>query len=282
LSTAAPAPAGPTAASHGAARPPAAGAAAGAAVTRRRAGSDEPRATFPVLQKTSVGLQAAEAIKALIVSGKIKPGEALPSERDLAAMLGISRPSLREAIRALSAINVLDSRQGDGTFVTSLDPSLLAQPINFLLQVDEGSIAHLFEVRRVLEVGAARLAAPRITDEQVALLERLADAGRRAINRPSRYLQFDFEIHTAIIEATGNPLYVSLYQSVSQLSLESRRRTARDADTRARAHDDHIAIIAALRARDADEAARVMQEHLTVVERSFHNRSLAGTAGSSR
>ena len=122
--------------------------------------------SFSTLEKTSIGLQAADAIKALIVSGELKPGDTLPPERKLAGMLGISRPTLREAIRVLSALNVVEPRHGGGTYVTSLDPRQLAQPINFLLQVDRMAFRHLLEVRQVLEVGAARLAAPRITDDQ--------------------------------------------------------------------------------------------------------------------
>ena len=95
-----------------------------------------PARVFPVLQKSSVSLQAADAIKSLIVAGELGSGDALPPERDLAVMLGISRPSVREAIRVLTAMNVVEPRHGGGTYVTSLDPRLLARPINFLLQIE--------------------------------------------------------------------------------------------------------------------------------------------------
>ena len=95
---------------------------------------------FPTLKRTSVSLEAAEAIKALIVSGELGSGDALPPERNLAAMLGISRPSVREALRVLTAMNVVEPRHGGGTYVTSLDPTLLAQPINFLLQVEPAHV----------------------------------------------------------------------------------------------------------------------------------------------
>ena len=107
---------------------------------------------FPTLKRTSVSLEAAEAIKALILSGELGSGDALPPERNLAVMLGISRPSVREALRVLTAMNVVEPRHGGGTYVTSLDPRLLARPINFLLQVEPRTFLHLFEVRQVLEV----------------------------------------------------------------------------------------------------------------------------------
>lgn len=226
----------------------------------------------PLPQKTSLGMRAVDAIKALIVEGKLQPGDALPAERELAVMLGISRPSVREAIRALSSMNILTSRHGGGTFVTSLDPSLLAQPISFLLQIDETVILNLFEVRRVLEVEAARIAALRITDDELDALLGLVNRGGRLLNRPTLYLKCDFAIHAAVIEATQNPLYVRLYESVSELSLESRRRTATVASTREQAHEDHIGIARALRGRDADAAGKAMHDHLTGVEHAFRRR----------
>jgi GntR family transcriptional regulator, transcriptional repressor for pyruvate dehydrogenase complex len=224
--------------------------------------STTPMRPFPALKKTSVSLQAADAIKALIVSGDLGSGDALPAERDLAVRLGISRPSVREAIRVLTAMNVVEPRHGGGTYVTSLDPRLLARPINFLLQIEPRTFLHLFEVRQVLEVAAARLAAPKMTDELVAELQELSDAAAAALRSPARYSELDFELHTKIIEATGNPIYLSLYESIADLLLESRRRTVRTPGVRHQAHDDHRAIVAALRDRDPEGAARAMQKHL--------------------
>ncbi len=217
---------------------------------------------FPTLKRTSVSLEAAEAIKALIVSGELGSGDALPPERNLAAMLGISRPSVREALRVLTAMNVVEPRHGGGTYVTSLDPTLLAQPINFLLQVQPRTFLHLFEVGQVLEVSAARLAAPKMTDEVAEKLQMLADQAIGALRQPNRFSELDFELHTKIVEATGNPIYLSLYQSISDLLLESRRRTARIPAVRRQAQEDHLAIVGALRQRDPEAAAGAMKDHL--------------------
>jgi GntR family transcriptional regulator, transcriptional repressor for pyruvate dehydrogenase complex len=233
------------------------------------AGRTSDASSFVRLERTSVGLQAVETIKALILSGDLQPGDALPSERELAVMLGISRPSLREAIRVLSAMNVLEPRHGGGTYVTSLDPRLLAQPVSFLLQIEPAAFRHLHEVRQVLEVGAVRLAAPRITEDALDNLQQLAEAAEEALADPARYTELDFAIHTAIVEATGNPICLSLYESIADLSLESRRRTARTAAVRQRAHEDHVAIIAALHAHDADAAAQAMSSHLEAMQHAL-------------
>lgn len=224
--------------------------------------SSSPAPSFPMLKKTSVSMQAAEAIKALIISGELGSGDALPPERDLAVTLGISRPSVREAIRVLTAMNVVEPRHGGGTYVTSLDPRLLARPINFLLQIEPRTFLHLFEVRQVLEVAAARLAAPKMTDELVAELQELAEAAGGALKRPARLLELDFDLHTKIIEATGNPIYLSLYESIADLLLESRRRTVRIPAVRHQAHEDHLVIVAALGDRDPEAAALAMHNHL--------------------
>jgi GntR family transcriptional regulator, transcriptional repressor for pyruvate dehydrogenase complex len=238
--------------------------------------ADSPQ-SFPRLERTSVGLQAAETIKALIVAGDLQPGDALPSERELAAMLGISRPSLREAIRVLSAMNVVEPRHGGGTYVTSLDPRLLAQPVSFLLQVDPTAFQHLHEVRQVLEVGAARLAAPRISADVLAHLGELADAATQALPDPARYLELDYQIHTAIIEATGNPIYISLYESIADLSLESRKQTAQNPAVRQRAHEDHLAIIAALREHDPAAAGQAMSSHLEAMRQALTRDGMEAT-----
>src|SRR5215469_13477810 len=118
--------------------------------------------------------EAIEKIKGMIVSGALRPGDRLPKEADLAAMLGLSRNSLREAVRALSLIHVLDVRQGDGTYVTGLEPERLLEAVGFMVELrHDSSLLEVFEVRRMLEPAATAKAAERITAEQLAELERL-------------------------------------------------------------------------------------------------------------
>src|SRR5882672_12110995 len=107
----------------------------------------------------------------MITSGELKPGDRLPREADLAQRLGLSRNSLREAVRALALIRVLDVRQGDGTYVTSLEPALLLDALTFVVDFHrDDTVLEFLEVRRILEPAATALAAQRMTDEQVARL----------------------------------------------------------------------------------------------------------------
>jgi GntR family transcriptional repressor for pyruvate dehydrogenase complex len=213
--------------------------------------------------------RAAEAIKNMVIEGELAPGQALPPERELAAMLGISRPSLREAIKALTALNVLQARSGGGTFVTSLDAAVLAEPLSFILRVDETAITHLFEVRRVLEVSAAGLAASRITDDELARLDAHIREAEHVIDTPRSFVACDTGIHDTVVEAVHNPLYTQLYQSIAKPSAESRRRTVASAEVRRAAHADHQALVAALRAREPEAAREAMHAHLSTIEEAL-------------
>src|SRR3954447_6795040 len=113
----------------------------------------------------------------MILEGQLKPGDRLPREADLADELGLSRNSLREAVRALSLINILDVRQGDGTYVTSLDPNLLLDALTFVVDFHrDDSVLEFLRVRRILEPAAAATAAQQIDDAALAVLQRVVDA----------------------------------------------------------------------------------------------------------
>ncbi len=121
--------------------------------------------------------EAIDKIKQMIVSGRVRPGEKLPREADLAAELGLSRNSLREAVKALSLINVLDVRQGDGTYATSLAPSLLLEALSFIVDFHrDDTVLEFLEIRRILEPAATALAAVRMPDQDRIELGKVLDA----------------------------------------------------------------------------------------------------------
>ena len=123
--------------------------------------------------------EAIEKIRAMITSGELRPGDRLPSEPELGAQLGLSRSSLREAVKALSLINVLDVRRGDGTYVTSLDPGLLLDAMSFAVDFQhDRSVLHFLEVRRILEPAAMALSATAMSDDEIASLGALLEECR--------------------------------------------------------------------------------------------------------
>jgi DNA-binding FadR family transcriptional regulator len=120
--------------------------------------------------------EAIEKIKGMIVSGALRPGDRLPKESELASELGLSRNSLREAVRALSLIRILDVRQGDGTYVTSLDPQLLLEAMSFVVDFHrDDTVLEFLAVRRILEPAATAMAASRISEQQLDALSAQLD-----------------------------------------------------------------------------------------------------------
>jgi DNA-binding GntR family transcriptional regulator len=147
--------------------------------------------------------EAILSIKAMIISGRLKPGQRLPPEAALADQLGLSRNSLREAVRALALINVLDVRQGDGTYVTSLEPELLLDALTFVVDFHrDESVLEFLRVRRILEPSAAAMAALTIGPTERAELEaNLRSSSPDA--KPEDLIELDIEFHRLIGVASG-------------------------------------------------------------------------------
>lgn len=229
---------------------------------------------FKSISRTPAAADAVMAtIKSLILDGTLEPFQRLPSENELAIALGVSRPTVREAVRGLLALNILESRHGEGTFVTSLEPSLLAAPIDFLLRVDESSLSALTQTRQILETGVAELAAVNRTAEDLCVLGNLVEEFANALNDFERCIELDVEFHVALATAAGNPILSSMLATVAALGIESRRQTGRSRTVRRRAHADHLAIYAAIELRDAAGARSAMVEHLDHVAQDVHSPS---------
>jgi DNA-binding FadR family transcriptional regulator len=211
--------------------------------------------------------EAIERIKEMIVSGQLRPGDRLPKEADLANRLGLSRNSLREAVRALSLVRVLDVRQGDGTYVTSLRPELLFDAVAFLADFHrDDSITYLLEVRRILEPASAAMAAQHMTDEAIAELGDTLDA--RHDDTDNEYLvATDLDFHRRIAIGSGNPVLASLIGSLSHPTVRSRtwRRIAHEGAT-AHSHEQHRAIFHAIQARQPEVARAWAAVHVAGVE----------------
>ncbi|MER5470924.1 FadR/GntR family transcriptional regulator [Streptomyces sp. NPDC002685] len=211
--------------------------------------------------------EAIEKIKAMIVSGALRPGDRLPKESELAAELGLSRNSLREAVRALSLIRILDVRQGDGTYVTSLDPQLLLEALSFVVDFHrDDTVLEFLAVRRILEPAATAMAATRISEQQLdALSSQLDKLGPD----PSveELVECDLDFHRGIASASGNSVLCSLLESLSGPTTRARvRRGLTQEDTVARTLREHRAILSALRDRDAEAARSWATVHIASVE----------------
>ena len=213
-----------------------------------------------------------EAIKAMILSGELRPSERLPAETDLAAMLGVSRGPLREGVSALAAMGVLDTRQGDGTYVTSLEPSLLMAPLSFVVDIHSKDGARQFlAVRRVLECEAAGLAALHVVPTSIAKAEAMLDEAERGLAEDAtdyeRFFAADRGFHAVIAAASQNPVLAALIESISGRTARARLlRGMIEEGAQQRTIDEHRAVLDAITAHDPDRARLRMAVHLVGVE----------------
>ncbi|MGN9795188.1 FadR/GntR family transcriptional regulator [Streptomyces sp. OZ13] len=211
--------------------------------------------------------EAIEKIKGMIVSGALRPGDRLPKESELAAELGLSRNSLREAVRALSLIRILDVRQGDGTYVTSLDPQLLLEALSFVVDFHrDDTVLEFLAVRRILEPAATAMAASRIPEAELDALTAQLDA---LGTDPSveELVAADLDFHRRIVGAAGNSVLCSLLDGLSGPTTRARVwRGLTQEDAVSRTLHEHRAILAALRDRDGEAAGAWATVHVASVE----------------
>ncbi|GGK71454.1 GntR family transcriptional regulator [Sphaerisporangium melleum] len=210
---------------------------------------------------------AIDKIKEMIVSGELGPGARLPKEADLAERLGLSRNSLREAVRALSLINVLDVRQGDGTYVTSLEPHLLLDAMSFVVDFHrDDTVLEFFQVRRILEPAATAMAALAMTDEQVAELGATLD---RLPPDPSveQLVANDLDFHQQIAKGSGNNVLCSLIESLSGPTTRARVwRGLTQEGANIKTQEQHAAIYEAIAGRRPEIARAWATVHIAGVE----------------
>ena len=221
--------------------------------------------------KSSDGVTAeivVQHVRGLIERGELRPGDRLPAERELAVQLGVSRPSVRAGLRSLSAIGVLQTRHGAGTFITDGPPTLGSEPLSFLAALHGFTRDEMFEARRALEVGVAALAAERANDEQIATIAEEVTGMFASLDDPQAFLIHDIRFHRSVADASGNPILASLVEMVSALFYEQRRKTAQHGrDLKESAHL-HRAIYHAVRAHDPKRASAAMSEHLSLAQQA--------------
>ena len=223
---------------------------------------------FGTVTREAVPQQIVSRLLDLIQQRHLGPGDRLPAERELAASMGVSRSSLREALRALTVLGVTDMRHGTGTYVSSLEPELLVRPLSFVLSLSEQASDQLFEARKVVEPAMAALAAARIDEATVERLDACVDRARAAIGDAEAFMATDLELHDTIREAAGNAILGRFMESIRALGLASRRRTGSRRAVQEQTVKDHRAIVAALRAHDPEAASAAMLDHLKNVERN--------------
>jgi len=217
--------------------------------------------------------EIVEQIKQLITEGRLKPGDRLLAERELAEQFQVSRASVREAIRTLEMLGVIDIRPGEGTCVRGTETDDIIRPLAMFLAVERSSLLDMFEMRRIFETATAGLAAERATEEELdhigAMLEKMRE--RLNVLDPEKGEEYDAAFHYAVAESTHNSLLTKLFKTVSEefakANSVARRQLYHDNIQNAqKIIDQHSEILEAIRSRSPKAASEAMLGHLIFAE----------------
>ena len=227
---------------------------------------------FRRIRPKKISDEIVEHVKELILSGQLKPGDRLPSERELAETMGVSRPVLREAISRLVAMGYLENIQGKGTFVLSLAGDYMEEGgLQDFVKKGVYVLPRVVEVRKILETWSAATAAERATHEEIAQMEEYLREMEEAKKRGEIGYVADANFHSAISYATHNPLLIhimnSIYEMIERVTYEIRSRMYTDPTSHEDLFNQHMAIFEAIKGKDPDRAYKCMLEHMEYVER---------------
>jgi len=231
----------------------------------RTTSSGEPIGIAPI-KSTRIYQEIVRQVKAMIAEGRFKSGDQLPPERDLAEKFVVSRTSVREALRSLESLGLVEIRPGEGTFVREVSVEALVEPLALVMASQREAIGELFEARRLIEPALAELAARRATPEEIHEMERILEEQAKEVAAGRTGLEQDAEFHAAIGAAAHNRAITRIAHAVMDLLRQSREASLSTPGRPTRSHDDHRRVLAAIRARDEAGAQRAMVEHLQAVE----------------
>ncbi len=217
------------------------------------------------IKKTRVYEDIVAQIKVLIADGKLRAGDQLPSERELSEMFQVSRASVREAIRALESVGLIEIRQGEGTYIASTVETLLTSITSALAQ-QRDPLTPVFEARKILEPATAALAAERATPEEVAQLEAILADQEKQIAEGETGVETDTRFHSTLAVAAKNDVLLRLNEAIVDGLRETRLRSLQTQGRPARSLAGHREILEAIRLKDPAKAREAMRQHLETIE----------------
>ncbi len=215
-----------------------------------------------------VAQSVVEQILDLVRTGMLRSGDRLPSERELIEILNISRPSLREAIRALSTLGVIETSHGGGAYVTDLKARTLLAPLDFFISLSQSNLADVFESRSIIEIEIARKAAVNATPADVEVLSGMLVAHEKVLDDPVGFRILDARFHGLLSEIAGNSVLERFAYGLYNMGLDIRRRATENVALIRRSLGEHTTIVRAIEAGDSKAAAAAMAVHLAHIEAS--------------
>jgi GntR family transcriptional regulator, transcriptional repressor for pyruvate dehydrogenase complex len=224
----------------------------------------------PPMTRRRLSDQVAEAMLEAILTQKMRPGDALPSQRDLGRYYGVSRTVIREAVGYLVAWGVIEARAGSGLRLVSVDSSAITEPFRLFVRMSDAlDYEKVHEVRAMIETRAAELAAERATDEDIAAIRHCCDELARHQSDPEEAAQWDLEFHRAIAKSADNQLYLVLLDSIQGALLDIQRTLI--PGRLEKTVTAHRRIVDRIAGRDPAGARRALQAHLDAVEADWRD-----------
>ena len=236
---------------------------------RRRAGPGgkaEREMGIEPIKSTRIYEAIVRQVKAMIAEGRLKSGDQLPPERDLAEKFVVSRTSVREALRALESLGLIEIRPGEGTFVREVSVERLIEPLALVMLSQREAIGELFEARGLIEPSIAAFAARRATPHDIEEMSRILEDQAKEVAAGRTGLQQDAEFHSAIAAAAHNRAISRLVHGIMDLLTQSREESLSTPGRPTRSHESHRRILAAIAGRDEEGARAAMLDHLRGVE----------------
>lgn len=224
------------------------------------------KAEFEAVRRTKLYEMVAKQIERLISEGLLKPGDKLPPERELAEMFQVSRSSLRDAIRTLELVGLVEARQGDGTVVCDLSADSLVNPLATMLVRKRELVAELLDVRKIIEPPLAARAAAHASPEEIAYLDDILRRQKEKVRRSELAIEEDSEFHYAIAQASKNSIVMKVLDVLMDLLRKSRERALQVDGRMQRSFAGHQRILSAIKRRDASAAETAMRRHLEEIE----------------
>lgn len=235
--------------------------------------ADSNSTLFKAIDPERIGTTSESVViqlREMIQRGELRPGDRLPPERDLAKLLGVSRPTLRAGIRSLAAVGVLQSRQGAGTFVVDAEgsPALDSSPLRLMAALHGFTTGEMFEARQSLEMAIAGLAAERATGDQMASMAEELAGMYATMDEPEQYLLHDMNFHQMVAAASGNRILTALMNMVATILYDVRRKTVSRAHDLKESAEMHRQIYRAIRDRNPEAARLAMRDHLRLAQKA--------------
>ncbi|MDM0446794.1 FadR/GntR family transcriptional regulator [Clostridium perfringens] len=227
---------------------------------------------FKPVKNMKVYEQVVDQIKEMVRVGQIKKGDKLPTERVMAEELQVSRTSIREAMRALEVVGLIESRQGAGNYIREEFDDVLLEPLSIVFMLQNGTNKDIFELREVLELSTIFLSVMRISDEELKKLGELVERFKTSRDEEEN-VKIDSEFHSIIVKGANNVLITNLLEGVSELVdkfiSEGRRAILSDERNRGKLLDFHEKIYLAIKNRDAYSTYKHMQEHFQLIKKNI-------------